>query len=75
MLCLINECIHSLDWNTGLSYFPFLEKFVLICRKKHTYFTTSKYLATMDDCNNYKSCLLQCFQQMYIHLKIDNIRN
>ena len=31
---------------------------VFSCRKKPTYFTINKYLATVDDCNNNKSCLL-----------------
>ena len=32
------------------------------------FYNQQVYLATMDDCNNSKSCLLQ---QLFIHLKID----
>ena len=42
-----------LDWATGLSYFPFWDKF--LCLFLHF----SKYLATMDDCSNDNHCLLQ----------------
>ena len=51
-------CIHSLDWTTGLSYFPFLDKCLCLFleRSLHvaTPFTINKYLATMNDCNNNK---------------------
>ena len=48
---------------TGLDYWTKLFSFfrqvcVFICRKKPTFFIINKYLATMDDCNNNKSCLL-----------------
>ena len=52
-----------LDWNTGLDYWTEIFSFfgqvcVVICRKMPTFFTINKYLATVDDCNNNKSCLL-----------------
>ena len=52
-----------LDWNTELDYWTKIFSFfgqvcVFICRKMPTFFTVNKYLATVDDCNNNKSCLL-----------------
>ena len=41
-----------LDWTTGLSYFPFLDKFLCLCLESNLYFRICKYLATMDDHNN-----------------------
>ena len=46
----------TLDWTTGLSYFPFLDKF-LNSFWKPTFFMIYKYLVTMDDCDNDNSCL------------------
>ena len=47
----------GLDYWTEL--FPFFGQVcVCICRKKLTLFIINKYLATMDDCNNNKGCLL-----------------
>ena len=43
-----------LDWNTTLSYFPFLDKFLCL-------FLASSWLLYMDDCNSDNSCLLQCY--------------
>ena len=50
----------TLDWTTGLSYFPFLDKFLNSFLEAHTFYDLQVYLATMDDCNNENSCLLQC---------------
>ena len=53
----------QLDWNTGLDHWTEIFSFfgqvcVFIIRKMLTFFTINKYLATVDDCNNNKSCLL-----------------
>ena len=51
------RCIYTLDWTTGLSYFPFLDKLIpMLCK-------IVKYLATKNDFNNDNGCLLQCIQQ------------
>ena len=71
-LLLQEGCIQSLDWITGLSYFPFFSKFLCFAfRKKEAYiFQINKQVTTMDDCNNDNSCLLQCFQQCINLIKL-----
>ena len=50
----------TLDWTTGLSYVPFLNKFFNLFLEAHI-FKIYKYLGTMDDCDNDNSWLLPCF--------------
>ena len=52
----------TLDWTTGLSYFPFMDKFLNSFLEAY-FFMIYKYLATMDECNNDNHCLLQCFHE------------
>ena len=59
-------CIHSLDWTTGLSYFPFLDKFLCLFLESRQHFYNQQVAGYH---NNHNSCLLQCFQQ-YINLKL-----
>ena len=40
---------HSLDWNTGLSYFCFWTNFCVYLCKEAYIFKIDKYVATMDD--------------------------
>ena len=58
-----------MDWTTGLSCCPSLNKFLCACFKKPTLFKIDKYLATMDDCNNDNGQFLQCFHKT-IYLKM-----
>ena len=39
---------HSLDWNTGLSYFRFFTSSVFSCKEAYI-FKFDKYVANMDD--------------------------
>ena len=45
----ISLVYHSLDWNTGSSYFCFGQVSVFIYVKKPTFFNIDKCVATMDD--------------------------
>ena len=68
----IDGCIHSVDWTTGLSYFPFLHKFLCLFLESSLHFynlRTSTWLLWMIIIMTIVSCLLQCFQQ-YINLKL-----
>ena len=59
-----------LDLTTGQSDFPFMDKFLCSFSKKPTFLNLAgSWLATMIDCNNNNSCLLQCYQQC-INLKL-----
>ena len=59
-----------LDLTTGLSDFPFMDKFLCSFSKKPTFLNLAgSWLATMNDCNNNNSWLLQCYQQC-ISLKL-----
>ena len=67
-LCWVLYSFTGLDYWTGLmdyrtDLFSFFEKIPMLILKKPTLYKTDKQLATMDDCNNDISCLLQCFQQ------------
>ena len=58
-MCCTHGCIHSLDWNTGLRYFPFLDKFVCLFVEGCLHFlkSTSTWLLWMIVIIT--SCLLQ----------------
>ena len=64
MIIVITGWVQTVEWTTGmehwtgLSYFPFLDKFLDSFWKPSYFVMIFKYQTTIDDCNNDNNCLL-----------------